>query len=138
MRLWLDCEWDGYQGALLSVALVAENGAEFYEVLAVPEITSDWVRENVVPKLNRDPICFDTFQYALEVFLAQFETVHVIADWPEDIERFCRCLIRGPGQRIQFPCLTMEIVHIDAVSTLPHNALHDARAIKRDYLLGER
>jgi hypothetical protein len=61
--------------------------------------------------------------------------VHLVADWPEDIQHFCEALITAPGLRIDTPPLTMEIRRdLDAVSALPHNALEDARAIMRKHL----
>jgi hypothetical protein len=59
----------------------------------------------------------------------------LVADWPEDIQHFCELLITGPGLRLDTPPLTIEIRRdLDAVSALPHNALEDARAIKRKHL----
>ena len=81
------------------------------------------------------PIPYRDMQHSLELWLSQFDSVHVIADWPEDIQHFCNALIIGAGMRINTPPLTMEVLRIDAESTLPHNALHDARGI-RDAVCG--
>ena len=69
-------------------------------------------------------------QESLQKFLHGFDKVHIVADWPEDIKHFCDALIIGPGMRLNTPPLTMEVLRIDAQSTLPHNALHDARGIR--------
>lgn len=129
MRLFIDGEWNGYRGELISMALVAEDGREFYAVLgcANPE---PWVAENVMPKLAGTRESIDSAQVRLSLFLAQFDAAHIVADWPEDIERFCRLLITGPGTRIDTPPLTMEIVRVDAPSKNPHNALADARGLR--------
>jgi hypothetical protein len=129
MKLFIDCEWNSFGGELISLALVSEKGHEFYEVLGCnnPE---PWIIENVMPKLYKDSINLVTFKSKLMQYLMQFESIHIIADWPEDIEWFCRCLIVGAGMRINTPPLTMEIVRIDTVSDDPHNALADARALK--------
>jgi hypothetical protein len=61
------------------------------------------------------------------------DTIHIIADWPEDISHFCNALLTGPGTRLNTPRLTMEVrrdLHGD--SKIPHNALEDARAIAED------
>jgi len=128
MRLFLDCEFNEFKGQLISMALVAENGKEFYEVLHCDN-PGPWVKANVIPTLNRPPVPFDVFQMKLQSFLFQFSTVEIIADWPEDISHFCDSLITGPGSRINTPPLKMEIHRVDTESSLPHNALADARGI---------
>ena len=130
MNLYIDCEWNEFGGELISMALVAENGSEFYEVLPCKE-PGEWVAKNVMPILNKPPITADEFVFKLRTFLAEFESINIIADWPEDVARFCMALIVGPGLRIDTPSLTFEILRIDAESELPHNALYDARALMK-------
>jgi len=129
MRLFIDCEFNDFQGALISMALVAEDGREWYKV--VPCLCpSPWVQEHVMPILERLAVPVPMMQADLQVWLAMFDSIHIVADWPEDIKHFCDALIIGPGMRISTPPLTMEVLRIDTVSTLPHNALHDARALR--------
>lgn len=136
MKLFIDGEWNSFGGDLISLALVSEVGHEFYEVLGCDD-PDPWVAENVMPKLYKEPIALSVFKARLMAYLLQFESTHVVADWPEDIEWFCRCLIVGPGMRLNTPPLTMEILRVDTVSKDPHNALADARAL-RDYITGEK
>lgn len=139
MDIYIDCEWNGFGGELISIALCAANGDEFYEVLGWRGDTVEWVSKNVVPVLWKgiDAIpdeCYkEEAQQYLHDFLFSYEEVTIISDWPEDIERFCDLLITGPGTRIETPPLTMKIAKIDAPSEVPHNALWDARGI-RDYM----
>jgi len=136
-RIWIDTEFNGYKGRLISIALVAENGASWYEVLDHSDIVVDtWVGEHVIPHLIQQPISFEELQASMEDWLSQFRSVHLIADWPEDIQHFCETLITGPGTRIQTPTLTMEVRRdLDgAHSHLPHNALADALA-NREFML---
>lgn len=134
MLITIDCEWDGFDsfknrsGKLISMALVAEDGSEFYEVLKFNNLTS-WVENNVVPVLYKEPIPYFEFQTKLSNFLNQFESFELVADWPEDITKFCEVLITGPGMRMNTPNFTMTIERIDTVSKIPHNALEDARAL---------
>lgn len=128
MNIYIDCEWNGTGGRLISMALVAEDGREFYEVL-ICETPVEWVAKNVMPILNKKAIPFVDFDRKLELFLSQFESLNIIADWPEDIERFCAALIVAPGERLNTPPLSMEIIRIDAEPKIPHNALEDARGI---------
>jgi hypothetical protein len=55
MRNYLDCEFidDGRTIELISIAIVAEDGRELYEVSSEfdPKQAGDFVRENVLPKL---------------------------------------------------------------------------------------
>ena len=129
--LCLDCEWNGFGGELLSIALVSPCGREWYEVVEFSGVVDPWVYENVLPILRKPAAPLTIVRASLESFLYQFAGgVHIVADWPEDIERFCALLVSGPGQRIDTPPLTMEIVRVDCESTMPHNALCDARGIR--------
>lgn len=130
MNLFIDCEWNSYKGDLISMALVAENGVEWYEVLECRD-PHPWVAENVIPRLGKHPIPRFEMVKSLERFLDLFLDIHVIADWPEDIAMFCNLLVVGPGERIDTPPLTMEVTRVDSVSENPHNALADARGLMR-------
>jgi len=130
MNLYIDTEFNEFGGSLISMALVSECGREFYEVLHCAE-PGEWVAEHVMPILGKAPITGSQLQAKLQNFLRQFEAIHVIADWPEDIQHFCHALITGPGMRLDTPPLTLEIRRdLDAESALPHNALADARGIR--------
>lgn len=129
MKLYLDCEFNEFKGALISMALVDENGREWYEVVPC-EKPGPWVAEHVMPILGRGPVSIPLMQASLSAWLALYDSVHIVADWPEDIAHFCQALITGPGMRLNTPPLTMEVVRIDAESELPHNALADARGIR--------
>lgn len=133
MKIFIDGEWNSYRGDLISMALCAENGSDWYASLGC-ENPDPWVKENVMPVLHAVPVRFELFQRSLETFLGQFASVHIIADWPEDIAYFCNALITGPGTRLDTPPLTMEVIRVDTVSTIPHNALADAQALREWYL----
>jgi len=147
MKIWIDCEWNGPGGSLLSMALVANDGRQFYAVFddMIVDRLHQWVAENVWPVrlagceaelpgvINRGVL-----PTQIEAFLAPYDAVHIIADWPEDVARFCMVMITGPGQRINTPPLTFEVCRDDAVSKVPHNALEDARALRLLHLSRER
>lgn len=134
MRLWIDTEFNEFQGPLISMAIVGGDGHEWYEVTHCAS-PSPWVAKNVMPILGKQPVSLVEMRFGLHIFLMQFDSVHLIADWPEDIAHFCNLLIAGPGTRINTPRLSMEIRRdLDAVSALPHNALEDARAMMRKHL----
>lgn len=139
MIITIDCEWDGFgtlshrSGDLISMALVAEDGSEFYEVLPYSNLTA-WVENNVVPVLNKQPIPRHEFQTKLSLFLNKFDDFVLVADWPEDIAKFCEVLITGAGMRMDTPTFNMQILRIDSNSVVPHNALEDARALMESVL----
>ena len=134
-RIWIDCEFNEHAGRheLISMALVAEDGREWYEVLRCSNPRS-WVAENVMPILGKPYIEQEEFYGSLAEFLEGYEAVHIIADWPSDIALFCDALIISPGCRIDTPPLTLEIIRLDGDSALPHNALADARGIREVHL----
>lgn len=138
MNIWIDCEFNEFGGDLISMALVADDGQEFYEVLDLEndEKYGSWVFANVVPWLNKNPISKVHFQNKLWSFINQWDEVHIIADWPDDIKYFCMSLITGPGMALNTPLnLTMQIDRTlnTESSAILHNALEDARAIKRSW-----
>lgn len=134
MIIFIDTEYNGFGGDLISMALVSEDGKQWYESLGCSEPVP-WVHENVMPIINIDPIPRSIFQTSLHDWLAKFEEIHIVADWPEDIAHFCNTLIIGPGYRLDTPPLTMEVRRdLDADSEVPHNALADAIGIRKLYL----
>lgn len=132
MNVYLDTEFNDFGGELISLAMVDETGREFYAVLGCQSPTP-WVRHNVLPVLGQRPASLRMLQTRMEKWLADYTSVHVVADWPEDIAHFCRALITGPGMRLDTPPLTMEVRRdLDSgQSAVPHNALEDAKAIWR-------
>ena len=139
-RLYLDTEFNEYQGELISMALVDPSGHEFYEVLDCAHPKS-WVAEHVMPFLQKDPVSRGDFQALLAYFLQRLPgyppTIEIVADWPDDIRHFCDVCIPGPGTKIALPrTLHFTLVELPdfnsaAESKLPHNALADARALMR-------
>ncbi len=131
MKLFIDCEWNSEGGSLISMALVPEDGSTaFYEVLDCDN-PHPWIAENVMPKLHKEHISLSRFKDLLEKYLSQFDSIHVVADWPEDIARFCMALVEFGGNRLNTPPLTMEVLRVESVSANPHNALADAQGLAR-------
>lgn len=136
MNIWIDCEFNGFGGKLISMALVPElqQWHSFYQVLPLSYYgpVNPWVQANVIPVLYKDPCkSIIQFQLKLKEFLSQYVEVTIIADWPDDIKYFCEALITGPGCRMSTPILNMKIVRDDTVSAIPHNALEDAKAMRQ-------
>jgi hypothetical protein len=138
MRIFLDTEFNGFYGKLMSMALVPEDPSqpEFYVELEIFDQLNPWVRENVAPKLNSIPKNRAEFQNDLANYLWNCGECVIVADWPDDIRHFCESVITGPGMTINlFNSIKFELdLTIQYESLVPHHALHDARAI-RDYYL---
>ena len=148
MRYFLDTEFNGFGGALLSLALVPEDGEEFYVSLDCTDPLHPWVAQNVVPYLGNVPVGLaspplsrEAAASALANYLAHDPAPEIVADWPDDIAYFNQLLLIGPGQMVPVHDLTFRLVSLPGFSTaensaVPHNALHDARAL-RDHLLAQ-
>lgn len=137
MIFFIDNEFNGMGGALISMALVSECGRhEFYEVVECNEPLEDWVREHVRPFLNKTAIATSTFQKRLYDFLAPFQhSLHIVADFPDDIKYFTEATLLGPGESFGFEIMNLQVDNRLSAreSTIPHNALEDARAIRQSW-----
>jgi len=145
MRYYLDTEFDGFGGHLLSLALVREDGESIYLVYDRP-VTDPWVIDNVVPLFWKIPSPFPGSVHSIgpdrkaapiiERFLKGDPDPVIISDWPDDIRYLCRELITGPGEMIKTAKrLTFEVVRVDAYPTrlqaaVQHNAWWDAMALR--------
>jgi len=146
VRYFLDTEYNGVGGALLSLALVPDDGDELYLTLQTDQPIVEWVERHVIPYLNMVPeqlSCPRLTQrdaaHALERYLRHDEKPLIYADWPEDIAQFCNLMITGEGDMVEVRDVTFRLVPMSNFSTaanskVPHNALHDARAL-RDHIL---
>ncbi len=159
MRYFLDTEFNGFGGDLLSLALVPEDGGdEFYVTLKTTDPIEPWVERNVIPflgsvpsSLRSAPLEREEAARSLSAWLVQEDELQslaaypdqnafeIIADWPEDLAQFCMLLLKGPGAIVPTPQLRFQLVQLPNFSTaansaVPHNALHDARALREHIL----
>lgn len=138
MNFFIDCEFDVPTNTLISLGIVSEDGTRtFYEVLDYSGIQDEWVKANVIPILEKEPIPLAEFHEKLEKFCFQFPGMHIIANHPNDILYFNWAILNGPkGKWIKIQPLTFEIDDdlSGKGSTLLHNAIHDAQATRLDWL----
>jgi len=141
MKYYLDCEFDGYGGHLISLALIGENDSSIYLVAIDSGVPADpWVYENVMPVIytkdtNVDPIHSGRFADSISKYLSGDPDPIIISDWPDDIAYFCKLALTGPGTMIDVPSLKFEVHRVDAYPTelagaVQHNAWWDAKALK--------
>ena len=136
LRLFLDTEFNSFHGSLISIAVVADDGREFYAVVDVPAQPHPWVAEHVLPILNAPPVGYQVAQERLHRFLATISgPIQVIADWPEDHAHFLTMLCFEGGRALAksvFAILAPPPREPKPVQ--PHNALSDARALRNAWL----
>lgn len=138
--IFLDTEFNGFGGELISIALVSDKGgkgSEFYGVRELPPDVHPWVQEHVVPVLRKKPETESALRKRLVGFLSRHEGDTIVADWPEDIIHLLRLLCTEPGYAYRLN-LDLRLVKTteELASDLPHNALSDARALMRWYQIG--
>jgi|SRR5882672_5214838 len=137
MRLFLDTEFNGFGGELISMALVSEDGREWYQIRQLDDEDGldPWVIEHFIPKLgDKASLSNVEFSLSLQAFLSEFDGCEIMADWPADFEHLCAWMNkmgRSGGWLIPIEC-TMRLIRGDDTiyPVNPHNALSDARALR--------
>src|SRR5437763_1041657 len=104
VRYFLDTEYNGWGGALLSLALVPDEGEELYLTLDWDGTLEPWVQRHVVPYLDTVPpqhvsprLSRSDAARSLAHYLAGDGDPLIIADWPEDLVLFIALLVTGRG-----------------------------------------
>lgn len=135
--LFLDTEFNGFGGELISMALVSDEGREWYQVLGVPDRVHPWVADHVIPRLAKEPLGENVFRFSLHTFLLNFRSPVVVCDWHADAEHFAASLASADyGSSLNYDC-TIRIIgptETQPEPETPHNALSDARALRDWYL----
>ena len=141
-RYYIDCEFDGHNGPLLSMAIVKNRGENL--LIVTDYIATDpWVHENVLPVLHTDKASDtlftreDSVGAALREFIGGDPRPIIIADSPVDIMRFCRAISTasdGTWASADYERMTFIVENVDCYPTdLPgavqHNAYWDAMAL---------
>jgi len=148
VRFYIDCEFDGHNGPLLSFGIVRDDGDGLHiTVTDGPIDCSPWVTENVVPlmEMHSAPksafVSTNEFGEVLLAFIGDCDCPVIVADSPVDIGRFCRAISTdsdGEWASADYPMMRFEVHNVDCYpTTLPgavqHNAWWDAMAL-RDHL----
>jgi len=142
MRYFLDAEYNGFGGPLISLALVPDEqeAPSFYEALPCTDPEA-WVAKHVLPVLQIRPISRPEMIAKLATYLRGDAEPIMIANWPEDIAHLALLMVAGPGWRMPSPRLRFELLDLplfdsETLSDVPHNARHDAIAL-RAYILAQ-
>jgi hypothetical protein len=148
----MDAEFNGFGGELISLALIREDNEAIYLVYKPSkQIEEDgyerWVAENVIPILWKIPEPMPGMAYPdqtresgariIQNFLAQDKTTPtIVADWPEDISKFCEAIMIAPGQMASIPQINFALRRFGPLypttvkGAIQHNAYHDAQVLR--------
>jgi len=144
MRYFLDTEFNGFGGELISIALVPENDglAPFYAAVECKNLTP-WVVEHIIPVLDVEQETRSGLVDLFADYLGNDPEPVLVADWPEDIAHAARLLVIGPGlmkpvRNIRFDLVDAALVSSGEGSAVPHNAYHDALRLRADVLAYEK
>lgn len=132
MILYLDTEFNGFNGQLISLAMVSPEGHSWYEVCELPALIDPWVNQHVIPYLGREALRPLIFRSNFQQWVTQFDNPDVYCDWHADGQHFCAMMAGiNYGSSIDF-AFTLHILKTPPgkpVSIMPHNALEDAKAL---------
>jgi hypothetical protein len=139
----LDCEFDGFNGRLLSVALFNRQRSFYARLYEENPTYTPWVAEHVAPLLMThvpESVGVDNPQLdknhlfvtslskdlagiteALENFLVgkngPGKPVRIHTDWPDDVKYFSELLLTGPGTMINIPGIEFKVNRVDSYPT---------------------
>ena len=140
---YIDCEFDGHNGPLLSIAMVRADGRSLY--VKTDAIAHDlWVIENVLPIMDSHHADLSWRVHPRDVgtplrgFIGDCRNPTFIADSPVDIGRFCRAISTGEDGRWHstgYPGMTFIVRNVNCYPTtlegaVQHNAWWDAMALR--------
>jgi len=140
---YIDCEFDGHNGPLLSIAMVRGDGRSIH-VATWADAQDPWVRANVVPILDSHRADIhgttgaDSVGKMLRGFIGDCQDPTIIADSPVDIARFCRAISTGEDggwHSTGYEGMTFIVRNVDCYPTaltgaVQHNAWWDAMALR--------
>lgn len=143
MRYYLDCEFDGHNGPLLSIALVMEDGLSTH-LRTTARADDPWVMTNVQPHMDSHDADIDASNLRMNYVGSHLRGVLdgdpapvIVADSVVDIARFCAAISTDDdgGWASVDGDLSFEVRDVNAYPTsLPgavqHNAWWDAMALR--------
>lgn len=142
MKLYLDTEFNGFGGELISMALVCPDGRQWYAAKELRDLScgtlhsayDPWVAEHVLPKLEVDELSLAEFKSSFREFIRQFDNPTIICDWHADAIHFCE-MLQGDdyGSSLDFACRVtiLKTPPGEPRPENPHNALSDAMALMK-------
>ena len=143
-RYYIDCEFDGHNGPLLSMAIVPNDGIGIHiKVIDTPDVKDQWVRNNVIPVLHLHEgyniECeLNSVGEAIRAYIGDKSGFTIVADSPVDIARFCQALSTdkmGVYNPNVYDTMFFEVLNVDCwpnnmPNAVQHNAWWDAAALR--------
>lgn len=148
---FIDCEFDGHNGPLLSFAIVRDTGEGMHiTVTDAPPVGDPWVAKNVLPIMDshRSPqvawVRTNEVGGVLRAFIGDCQRPYIVADSPVDIGRFCQALSTGRDggwASAEYPSIGFAVLNVDCYPTdlpgaIQHNAWWDAMALRHKFAQG--
>ena len=141
---YIDCEFDGHNGPLLSIAMVRGDGRGLHVKVRDLAVEDPWVAQNVLPILDSHHADYSWHVRPNEVgtplrgFIGDCQNPTIIADSPVDISRFCRSISTGEDggwHSTGYAGMTFVVCNVDCypttlVGAVQHNAWWDAMALR--------
>ena len=143
MNLYLDSEFNGHGGEMISLAIAAPDGKHWYGYWGQPAPVDPWVQEHVMPFItighipcNLSPTSVvarpdrKLFRASLHEYLLYRSGAIIYADWPDDFAHLMR-IMSGPSyEQSWIVDIGMQLIdQSDPKPEVPHNALSDAIAL---------
>jgi len=140
MRYYLDTEYDGHNGPLISVALISADKSKDIYIICKRYAKDPWVVDKVIPVLyNHDSSkCVETLTDSVGVFLRDFllfdDDITIISDSMTDIGYFTKAYStdgdgnykENPKKKMIFIVENIESFPTEVEGAVPHNAWWDA------------
>jgi len=147
VKYYLDTEFNGFGGELLSMGLIREDGRCFYAYQGLINASKldPFVKRHVYPYIHHTPLIGYTQTVTNHKFTKFIQTVlqndatpdnvTIVADWPDDIRYFTEQLITAPGMMINISSIDFQLRRVDAYpnalkNCVQHNAMWDAIALR--------
>jgi len=140
---YIDCEFDGHNGPLLSLAIVRDDAFGLH-IRTFENAQDVWVIANVMPLMDCHKaqqsqwIPLNEVGPSIKAFIGADQLPTIVADSPVDIGRFCAVISTGSTgewSSCGYPEITFKVINVDCYPTeLPgavqHNAWWDAMALR--------
>lgn len=136
MRIYLDTEFNGHGGELISIALVDQHGEFYYGAAPTPKDVHPWVRQHVMPWVDfmghPAPLRGADMKRGFHSFLMRRPGAEVYADWPADFAHFANMMAGDTFEQAlnwQGKMVLIQTPPGEPQPDFPHNALSDAMAL---------
>lgn len=133
MKLYLDTEFNGHGGELISMAIVSAYGHSWYYACKPMFQIDPWVQEHVIPVLDTEYLNPAIFRLDFQRWIKDFSDPEIVCDWHADAKHFCDLMLGHDYEHsldMPFTITVLKTPPGQPISKRPHNALADAIALR--------